>query len=234
MRLCNIEMVLTRSEKEDLVVQLYEEGKSYREIAKEVHMSFGPIGNIIRKVTGDSGIDSNNKPIMSKETEALKLFQEGKTLVEAAIILEISSDDTEDLYLGFLRLKNLHRLVLLHEELKYQLPSFFKLCKILRSAGIREEDAADLIKDAKQIPSLRNTFWDLTNANTNLEEQNNNILSELSIAQNEVDVKRGYLQWYEEELKRVIFQIEEGKRELQYLDQLTNNKMKEHARYKRS
>jgi hypothetical protein len=42
-------MVLTRSEKEELVIQLYEEGKTIREIAKEVHMSFGPIGNIIQK-----------------------------------------------------------------------------------------------------------------------------------------------------------------------------------------
>lgn len=39
-------MVLTRSEKEELVKQLYEEGKTIREISKEVHMSFGPIGII--------------------------------------------------------------------------------------------------------------------------------------------------------------------------------------------
>jgi hypothetical protein len=227
-------MVLTKSEKEQRIIEMYEAGHTIREIAKEVRMSFGPIGNIIRKVTGDSSKEGINKHTVSKETEALKLFQEAKTPVEAAIILDISSDETEDLYLGFLRLKYLHRLVLLYKELKYQLPSFFKLYKKLKSAGIKEEDAADLIKDAKQIPSLRNTFWDLTNANTNLEEQNNNILSALSTAQNEVDVKRGYLQWYEEELKRVIFQIEEGKRELQYLDQLTNDKMNEHARYKRS
>ncbi|MGH9982385.1 MAG: hypothetical protein ACRD8W_00325 [Nitrososphaeraceae archaeon] len=41
-------MVLTRSEKEELVKQLYEEGKTVREIAKEVHMSFGPIENITK------------------------------------------------------------------------------------------------------------------------------------------------------------------------------------------
>jgi hypothetical protein len=232
MRLCNIEMVLTRSEKEDLVVQLYEEGKTIREIAKEVHMSFGPIGNIIRKVTGDSGIDSNNKPIMSKEIEALKLFQEGKTLVETAIILNASSDETEDLYLGFLRLKNLHRLVLLYNELKYQLPSFFKLYKILRSAGIKEEDAADLIKDAKQIPFLRNTFWDLTNANTNLEEQRNGNISELTNIENQVEKHKTYLEIGRHELNRINFEIMEKNRELQDLDRLIDDRMKEYIRYK--
>jgi hypothetical protein len=185
-------MVLTRSEKEELIKQLYEEGKTIREIAKEVHMSFAPIGNIIRKVTGDNSKDSNNEHIQSKETEALKLFQEGNTLVEAAIILDISSDETEDLYLGYLRLVHLHRLVLIYKELKYQLPSFLKLYRILRFAGIREEDVADLIKDAKQIPFLRNNFLVLTNANTKLQEQNSNLLSELSSVQNEVDRKRAY------------------------------------------
>jgi DNA invertase Pin-like site-specific DNA recombinase len=70
-------MVLTRSEKEERIIEMYEAGHTIREIAREVHMSFGPIGNIIRKVTGDSSKDSNNEHIKSKETEALKLFQQG-------------------------------------------------------------------------------------------------------------------------------------------------------------
>ncbi|MGH9976390.1 MAG: hypothetical protein ACRD8Z_11215, partial [Nitrososphaeraceae archaeon] len=216
--ICKIELVLTRSEKEELVKQLYEEGKTIREIAKAVHMSFGPIGNIIRKVTGDSSKDSNNIPTTSKETEALKLFQEGKTPIKIAIILNISSDETEDLYLGYLKLVHLHHLVLIYKELKYQLPSFVKLYKILRSAGVTVEEAINLLNDAKQIPFLRSTFLDLTNANTDLQKQNNNLLSELSSVQNELDSKRGYLQWYMEELKRIIFEIEQKKRELQYLD----------------
>jgi hypothetical protein len=207
-------MVLTRSEKEQRIIEMYEAGHTIREIAREVHMSFGPIGNIIRKVTGDSGKDSNNEHPKSKETEALKLFQEGKPSVEVAIMLDISSDETVDLYLGYLRLKNLHQLVLIYKELKYQLPSFIKFFKHVRIARIKEEDVADLINEAKQIPFLRKTFWDLTNANTNLQEQNNNLLSELSSVQNKVNVKRGYLQWYEGELKRIIFEIEERKREL--------------------
>jgi hypothetical protein len=223
-------MVLTRSEKEELVKQLYEEGKTYREIAKEVHMSFGPIGNIIRKVTGDSGKDSNNEHTTSRETEALKLFQEGKEPVEVATILDISSDETENLYLGYLRLKNLHDFVLIYKELKYQLPSFIKLYRMLRIAGIREEDTVDLIKDTKQVPFLRKTFWDLTNANTNLEEQRKVMMAELISIQTEVDTKRGFLQWYVEELKRVIFEIGERKKELQYLDGISNANMKDYLR----
>jgi hypothetical protein len=225
-------MVLTRSEKEQRIIEMYEAGHTIREIAKEVHMSFGPIGNIIRKVTGDSNKDSNNKPTMSRETEALKLFHEGKTSVEAAINLDISSDETEDLYLGYLRLVNLHQLVLIYKDMKYKLPSFIKFFKHLRSAGIKEADVADLIKEAKQIPFLRSTFLDLTNANANLEKQGKEMMSELTNIRNEVDRQEGYLQWYKEEQKRIIFEIEERKKELQYLDGLTNANMRDYLRYK--
>ena len=94
------------------------------------------------------------------------------------------------------------------------------------------QDAANLFNEAQQVLFLRNTFLDLTNANTSLQEQNSNLLSELSSVQNEVNINRGYLQWYVEELKRFIFAIEEKKRELQYLDQLVDDNMKGYARYK--
>jgi len=227
-------MVFTRLEKEQRIIEMYEAGHTIREIAKVVHMSFGPIGNIIRKATGDSNKDSNNEHTKSRETEALKLFQEGKEPVEVATILDISSDETEDLYLGYLRLKNLHHFVLIYKEMKYKLPSLIKLYRMLRIAGIREENTVDLIKDTKRIPFLRNTFLELTNANTSLQKQNNNLVSELSRVQNEVDTKQGYLQWYALEMQKIIFEIEERKRELQYLDQLTKDKMKGYVRYRKS
>jgi len=225
-------MVLTRAEKEDLIKRLFLEGKTIREIAKEVHMSFGPIGNVIRKVTGESSKNSGAKPTMSKEIEALKLFERNKTPVEVVIILGINSDETEDLYLGYLRLKNLHNLVLIYKDMKYQLPSFIKFFKHLRIAGIKEEDAADVIREAKQIPFLRNTFLDLTNANDNLEKQGKEMIAELTNIRNEVDRHEGYLQWYKEEQKRIIFEIEQRKEELQYLDGLTNANMKDYLRHK--
>lgn len=85
-------MVLTIAEKEELVKQLYREGKTIREIAKVVHMSFTDIAAIIRKETGESNKDNNNKPTMTKETEVVKLFKKGKTPLEVAIISGISSD----------------------------------------------------------------------------------------------------------------------------------------------
>ena len=42
------EMVLNKFEKEKRVIELYLEGKTIREISKEVHMSFRDISNLIK------------------------------------------------------------------------------------------------------------------------------------------------------------------------------------------
>jgi hypothetical protein len=73
---------------------------------------------------------------------------------------------------------------------------------------------------------------DLTNAIANLEKQGKEMMSELTNIRNEVDRQEGYLHWYKEEQKRVIFEIDQGKKELQYLDGLANANMKDYFRYK--
>jgi len=54
-------MLIPKTEKEQLVIKLAEEGKTTREIAKEVHISLKDIGKIIRKATGDSDSQGEEK-----------------------------------------------------------------------------------------------------------------------------------------------------------------------------
>jgi transposase len=46
-------MITSREEKERRVIELYNQGKTIRETAKEVHMSFSNISSIIKKVNGE-------------------------------------------------------------------------------------------------------------------------------------------------------------------------------------
>jgi DNA-binding NarL/FixJ family response regulator len=86
--------MLSGTEKEKCVIELYQQGKTIREIAQEVHMSFADIGAIKRKITGSQ--DDNNKPKeqdkipvtdLSKDTQAFALFSEGK-LQECLFLLQ--------------------------------------------------------------------------------------------------------------------------------------------------
>ena len=57
-------MVLKKEEKEKRVIELHEQGKTDREIAKEEHLSPGSISSIIKKSNGEE----ETKPV-SKDTK---------------------------------------------------------------------------------------------------------------------------------------------------------------------
>jgi transposase len=65
-------VLLNRHQKKALVIELYKQGKTRRQIAETVHMSFKDIADIINQY---SGVDKLvNKPEKSKDSRAFELF----------------------------------------------------------------------------------------------------------------------------------------------------------------
>ena len=132
--------MLSRTEKEQRVIELYQQGKTIREIAREVHMSFGNIGSIIRK--GNRTEEDDNKPkeqqdklpltTLSKDSQAFKLFSEGKKPTEVAIKLDLGADEVDRLYQQFWKLEGLYQLNQVYKEIRRYLPSFLKLFNIMK------------------------------------------------------------------------------------------------------
>jgi DNA invertase Pin-like site-specific DNA recombinase len=54
-------MILTRQEREKLVLDLYNQGKTYREISKEARISPRDIGIILNKVIEEKKIDESKE-----------------------------------------------------------------------------------------------------------------------------------------------------------------------------
>jgi transposase len=70
-------LLLSRTEKEKIVIELAQEGKTTREIAKAVHISLKDIGKIIRKITGEEeSLAEKEKEVEKKQRrlKALSLF----------------------------------------------------------------------------------------------------------------------------------------------------------------
>jgi ketosteroid isomerase-like protein len=59
-------LLLSRKEKEKMVIRLAKEGRTTREIAKLVHMSLKDIGIILRKITGDEDPKSESERLKRK------------------------------------------------------------------------------------------------------------------------------------------------------------------------
>ncbi|HKG88661.1 MAG TPA: hypothetical protein VKA95_10070, partial [Nitrososphaeraceae archaeon] len=69
--------MLTRQEKERLVMDLYNQGKTIRDIAKELRMSFRDIGAILKKASGEMEEKQNIKELLSPSAQAYRLFSKG-------------------------------------------------------------------------------------------------------------------------------------------------------------
>jgi cytidylate kinase len=78
--------MLTRQEKERLVIELYNQGRTIRDIAREVRMSFRDIGLILKKASGEKEEKQDKEQsLISPSSQAYQLFSEGKAPIEVAI-----------------------------------------------------------------------------------------------------------------------------------------------------
>jgi transposase len=138
---------MTRQERERLVVDLYNQGKTIREIAKEARMSFRDIGVILNKViekqAEEQGIKQNNnnsggkiqeeeQQHLSLSAQAYKLFSDRKTPLEVAIALNLRESEATKLYREYWKLKQLHNLNMVYEETKGDIEPFQDYIDYLR------------------------------------------------------------------------------------------------------
>jgi hypothetical protein len=107
--------ILTRKEKERLVVQLASQGKTTRQIAQVAHVSLKDIGTIIRRFTGEESEYQNKDPSLT--SKAFQMFKENKSRVEVAITLNLEADDVVTLFEDYLKLLNFDRLISIYKDL---------------------------------------------------------------------------------------------------------------------
>ena len=196
-----MQVILNRRDKEQLVVKLYQEGKSIRGIAQQAHLSFSDIGSIIRRIDGkvDDGVDLKNK---SPETKALFLFANGKKPIDVAIELNLSASKVQNLLEEFWVLNDLHELAFIYNEIRTYLPSFLKLFHCLKERRMLDEKhISKYLRYANyDLSDLTDRVECLSNEIINLEGQKRNLMNkvilwnaQLSDLGTEIDIKNNQL-----------------------------------------
>jgi hypothetical protein len=165
--------ILTRQERERHVLDLYNQGKTIREIAKEVRMSFRDIGAILNKTVEEKteGIKQNNnnggeknQEHLSLSSQAYKLFSEGKTPLQVAIKLNLRESEATKFYKEYWKLKQLYNLNMIYEELKGDIEPFLKLYKLAKRKGMGIKQVVDILATASNdLPAIEKRFNRLRN-----------------------------------------------------------------------
>jgi hypothetical protein len=97
-------ILLNKHQKKALVIEFFKQGRTRRQIAEIVHMSFKDIADIINEYTGEND-KQVDKPEKSKDSRAFELFLQGKQSVEVAIELDMPADNVEELRIQYWGLK---------------------------------------------------------------------------------------------------------------------------------
>ena len=126
--------------RERQVIDLYNQGKTTRHIAKELRMSLRDISTALRDNQVNHGIvitdNSTNKSPNEKATKAYELFSEEKKPVDVAIQLGLSEKEATRYYTEYWRLTHLYNLHSIYKELKGDLSLMLKLYRLLKREGI--------------------------------------------------------------------------------------------------
>ena len=148
-------MILKREEKEKLVIQLAEAGKTTRDIAHTVHISPKDIGAIIRRYTGEDEESGYQGKGLSINSRAFKLFKEGKNLVDIAIILNIDTDEVLGMHYDYLRLLNLQKLITIYNEIGDGIYLLEHLYHDLKIEGLgNKQDIFNIVRMTGKLRSL--------------------------------------------------------------------------------
>jgi transposase len=109
--------LLNNEEKEEYVIRLCKENKSFREIAKIMHMSFRDIAAIINKwKEQEKGQLDDDIKSKSKTTQAIKLFSQDKNPVDVVIALDLPSEEVQAIYREYWELKSMFSLAQIYES----------------------------------------------------------------------------------------------------------------------
>jgi len=142
-------MMVTRADKEKAIVDLHNQGKGTKDISSQVHMSFRDISRVLRKHFPEEYADE--RPVLTTETRALKLFSEGKTPVEVAIDLNMKPEDTSNIYRNYLGLKREYLMVKLLEKYKDESYSLLSLLREVKKSGLGLRGVASALKNKREL-----------------------------------------------------------------------------------
>jgi hypothetical protein len=129
-------MIITREEKESLVLDLYNQRTPIRVIAKEAGMSFRDIRRIIDKKEKEKEAKQGQAQQIFASTQAYKLFSEGKSPVQVAIALNIREPEVVKFYAEYWNQVQHHSLGRIYEEIKDGIGHFVRLYRLAKVARI--------------------------------------------------------------------------------------------------
>jgi hypothetical protein len=216
--------LLSRQDKEKLVLDLYNQGKTYREIAQELRISPRDIGFTLRKAAAEEGgeekeyTDKNTQQEqqLSISSQAYKLFYTGKGPIDVAIELNLPEQQVTKLHKQYCKLREINSLNMIYEDIgDKHFMSILRLYLDIKSKGISIEQLGNALEIVDKLPDLEKRFEYLQNEIRTFEDQKQRSISDLQISNTRIAASKRLFDWYQ-------IHIDREKTELQDLKDVKN------------
>ena len=163
------EIYLNKFEKEKRVIELHLAGKTIREIAKEVHMSFTPISNIIKacerkkelQAKREESNQSNHTKKLSISSQAFILFKEGKQIDEVKVLLDIQYKLAIGYWSAYLESIRMFEAFEFYKENSYDMPTFLRINNFLKLNNVYGKDIVNVLRTTNSVINLNQTILNL-------------------------------------------------------------------------
>jgi len=187
----------TPMEKEEYVKDMLQRGYSYSQIMRECHVSPSTISKVRKEFFGgecDGGSKNNGQ--ISKETQALKLFNQGRSLLDVAIELDIPSESVMAMYENFQRLKNMENFISAYNQVKGNIYPFLRLFDLMNCLDMTPEQVAQQVNFGIKLPFLGNMCSELSGRIQSLNWQKQQLGIQLDALQNEIEKGKSAFNFY--------------------------------------
>ena len=203
-------MVLTRQEKEKKILDLYNQGKTYKEIAVEARVSLRDINPVLKRAEKERGNDlgintqeGNNGGTGNHQTQkvyafsqAYRLFSDGKTPLDVAIELNLREPEATRYYRQYWKLRQLYSLNMVYEEIGDDIIHIPKIHRKIRAAGMGVDQAISLIKNANsELPTLEEKYQKVKREVSSLEFKKLEAEKTLNDLFHQIDSLENMVEW---------------------------------------
>ena len=181
------EIPLNKFEKEKRVIELHLAGKTIRQIAPEVHMSFRDISKLtkaydkkIRLQQTKKEQQENNRQTITKKlslsSRAFILYQEGKKIDEVKVLLDITFRLAMRYWRAYLKSIRMFEAFEFYQEHSYDIPTFLSIKNFMDRNNIYGKDILQVLREATDVIHLRAEIERLKQINNNylLNQHTNN------------------------------------------------------------
>jgi transposase len=217
-------MVLTRHQRERLVLDLYNQGKSTREIAEEARMSFKDIGTIIKKARLEKEAEEQQGQKLSLSSHAYKLFSKRKTLAQVATTLNLREPEVTKFYIEYCKLAQLDSFYRIYENIKDDIYPFVKLYMLSKVARMDTQHVIRLLTIANSdLPAVEYRYEKLKREEASLQAGNRNSAITFQELSDKISTMRNTLEQYEASCKERRLEIEKLNKDYARLEAFVND-----------